>query len=29
VKAIKKGTTYIYVYTVDGKKSAKCKVVIK
>ncbi len=29
VKGIKKGTTYVYVYTVDGKKTAKCKVVIK
>jgi len=29
VKGIKKGTTYIYVYTVDGKKTAKCKVTIK
>jgi len=28
VKGIKKGTTYIYVYTVDGKKSARCKVVV-
>ncbi|MEI6602257.1 MAG: leucine-rich repeat protein [Clostridia bacterium] len=29
VKGIKKGTTYISVYTADGKKSAKCKVIIK
>jgi len=29
VKGIKKGTAYIYVYSVDGKKSAKCKVVVK
>ena len=29
IKGIKKGTTYIFVYTVDGKKSAKCKVEIK
>jgi len=28
VKAKTKGTAYIYVYTVDGKKSARCKVVI-
>ena len=28
VKGIKKGTAYIYVYTVDGKKSARCKVVV-
>ncbi|MFA6308241.1 MAG: Ig-like domain-containing protein [Clostridia bacterium] len=29
VKAIKKGIVNIYVYTVDGKKTAKCKVTIK
>ena len=29
VKGIKKGTCYITVTTVDGKKSAKCKVVVK
>jgi len=29
IKGIKKGTVNIYVYTVDGKKSAKCKVTIK
>jgi uncharacterized protein YjdB len=29
VKGIKKGSAYINVYTVDGKKSAKCKVTIK
>jgi C1A family cysteine protease len=29
VKGIKKGTVYIYVYTVDGNKSAKCKVTVK
>ncbi len=29
VKGIKKGTTNIYVYTVNGKKTAKCKVTIK
>ncbi|MFA6308234.1 MAG: leucine-rich repeat protein [Clostridia bacterium] len=29
VRGIKKGAVYIYVYTVDGKKTAKCKVTIK
>jgi len=29
VRGIKKGTSYITVTTVDGKKSAKCKVVVK
>jgi len=29
VKGIKKGTCYITVVTVDGKKSARCKVVVK
>jgi len=29
VKGIKKGTAYIYVYSVDGNKSSKCKVTIK
>jgi len=29
VKGIKKGIAYIMVVTVDGKKSAKCKVVVK
>ncbi len=29
VKGIKKGTSYIYVYTVDGKKSARCTVTVK
>jgi len=29
VKANRKGSVNIYVYTVDGKKTAKCKVVIK
>jgi len=29
VKGIKKGTAYIYVYTVDGKKSARCTVTVK
>jgi hypothetical protein len=29
VKGIKKGTVYIYVYTVDGNKSARCKVTVK
>ena len=29
VKGTKKGTCYITVSTVDGKKSAKCKVVVK
>jgi len=28
VKGIKKGTAYIYVYTFEGKKSAKCKVIV-
>jgi len=28
VKGIKKGSTYIYVYSVDGNKSAKCKVTV-
>jgi hypothetical protein len=29
VKGIKAGTAYIYVTTADGKKSAKCKVIVK
>ena len=29
VKGIKKGTVYITVVTVDGKKIARCKVVVK
>jgi uncharacterized protein YjdB len=29
IKGIKKGTTYIYVHTVNGNKIAKCKVTIK
>lgn len=29
VKGISKGSAYIYVYTVDGNKSAKCKVTVK
>ncbi len=29
VKGIKKGTAYISVYTVDGGKTAKCKVIVK
>jgi len=29
VKGIKKGTCYITVTTVDGKKSSKCKVIVK
>jgi hypothetical protein len=29
VKGIKEGTVYLYVYTVDGKKSAKCKVTVE
>jgi len=29
VKGIKKGIAYISVTTVDGKKTAKCKVTIK
>ena len=29
VKGIKKGSCYVSVVTVDGKKSAKCKVVVK
>ena len=29
IKGIKKGTVYIYVYSVDGSKSARCKVTIK
>jgi hypothetical protein len=29
VKGVGAGTVYIYVYTVDGKKSAKCKVTVK
>ncbi len=29
VKGIKKGTTYINVYTVDGKKTARCKITVK
>jgi uncharacterized protein YjdB len=29
VKGIKKGTVYVYVYTVDGNKNARCKVTVK
>ncbi len=29
IKGIKKGKVYIYVYTVDGKKTAKCRVTVK
>ncbi|MEI6603399.1 MAG: M6 family metalloprotease domain-containing protein, partial [Clostridia bacterium] len=29
VKGIQKGTAYVFVYTVDGKKSAMCKVTVK
>ncbi len=29
IKGIKRGITYIYVYTVDGKKMARCRVTIK
>jgi uncharacterized protein YjdB len=29
VKGIKKGTAYIYVFTVDGRKSAKCRIIVK
>ncbi len=28
VKGISRGTVYIYVYTVDGKKTAKCRVTV-
>jgi len=29
VKGIRKGTAYIRVYTVDGKKTARCRVIVK
>jgi hypothetical protein len=29
VKGIRKGTTYIYVHTVNGNKTARCKVTVK
>jgi len=29
VKGIKKGSAYVYVYTVSGNKSARCKVTVK
>ncbi len=29
VKGVKKGVSYIYVYSIDGKKFAKCKVTVK